>query len=276
MKFQMFVSPRIVRLSAHAAILMLLLFASGREDCAWPQYPTVGYTGALPIPSSVDEMSNEFLLGKLEQREDLLRRLGVDSRFAHDAATVVTDTAIKVEKLEGTEANLLFLPCAGQGVPTAHLLLMRPAPQQAWRVVDDAPLDCWYQNATYELLSIPGQSSQAILAHHVNAGHGSGLVQDDMLLLGVRGEHLAPLLRVQEYMSEDIAGTDKTVEQKSTLQPFPDGSLEETRATTFHESLSVAPRAEGDRTGTSCYHQTPTLALEPRLAEFHCGRVHYG
>jgi hypothetical protein len=31
--------------------------------------------------------------------------------------------------------------------------------------------------------------------------------------------------------------SDETVEEMSTLQPFPDGSIEETRATTLHEMI---------------------------------------
>lgn len=99
-------------------------------------------------------------------------------------------------------------------------------------------LNCWFQDASYELPLIPGQSA-SILVHHVNEGHGSGYVQDDMLLLGVRGGHLVTLLKTQEYKSEDIMGEGKTVEEKSTMQPFPDGSLEETRAKTLHETVSA-------------------------------------
>lgn len=234
----MFTFPRISRVPSKAAVLAFLLFHNGSDSRAWPQYPTVGYTGALPMAVSAHEMTSEFQLGKPAQREDLLRRLGVDPIIAHDASTAVKETAIQVDKLDRAAANLLFVPCGGSGVPTAHLFLLRPTEQHGWRVTDDAPLDCWWSNATYQILSIPRNSSEAVLAHHVNDGHGSGFVQDDMLLFGVHGEHLAILLKTQEYKREDIMGTDETVEQTSTLQPFPDGSLEETRATTMHEMIS--------------------------------------
>ncbi|WP_035349771.1 hypothetical protein [Edaphobacter aggregans] len=145
-----------------------------------------------------------------------------------------TETTIKVDSLEGKDMNILFLPCTGPGVPTAHLFVLRPDTKQGWRVADDVPLDCWWQNATYQLLSIPGHFQRAVLAHHVNKGHCSGFVQDDMLLLfGLDTGHLSTVLRTAEYKREQIVGDDKTVEQQSTLQPFPDGSLEETRATTI-------------------------------------------
>ena len=76
-----------------------------------------------------------------------------------------------------------------------------------------------------------------VLAQHVNYGHGSGYAQDDMWLFEVKGERLTTVLKTQEYKYEQIAGADETVEEISTLQPFPDGSIEETRATTLHEMI---------------------------------------
>jgi hypothetical protein len=82
--------------------------------------------------------------------------------------------------------------------------------------------------------SIPGHLRTAVLAHHVTYGHGSGFVQNDMLLLfGQDTGHLSTVLRTAEYKQETNFLDDKTVEQQSTLQPFPDGSLEETRSTTI-------------------------------------------
>jgi hypothetical protein len=146
----------------------------------------------------------------------------------------VTETAIKVDELDGTGMNVLFLPC-DRMVQTAHLFLLRPAAKQEWRVADDAPLECWGQYATYQLLWIHGHMQQAVLAHQVNYGHGSGIVQYDMVLFCVEAGHLSTVLRTAEYKREEIVGDNKTVEQQSTLQPFPDGSMEETRATTLYE-----------------------------------------
>jgi hypothetical protein len=63
-----------------------------------------------------------------------------------------------------------------------------------------------------------------------------------LLLFGVNTGHLSIVLRTAEYKREQIAGTDKTVEQQSTLQPFPDGSLEETRTTALHEGEDGAEK----------------------------------
>lgn len=250
MKLRLLGSPLIGRVSLATTVLSLLLL-DGLQSPAWSQdYQNyrVGYDGPLPIAVSADELGSEFRLGEPEQREDLLKRLGVDSRIAHEASVATTETTIKVDSLEGKVMNILFLPCTGPGVPTAHLFLLQPVAKQGWRVADDVPLDCWFQNATYQLPSIPVPSSLghfqgAVLAHHVNYGHGSGFVQDDMLLLfGMDTGHLSTVLRTAEYKREDIVGGDKTVEQQSTLQPFPDGSLEETRATTVHEGDDEAEK----------------------------------
>lgn len=247
MNLQVLRHSLMARVPLTATVLSLLLLNHGFQSRAWSQNQTVGYSGPLPIAVSADELTSEFQLSKREQREDLLRRLGVNSRSAHDASVMVTETAIKVERLEGTGMNVLFLPCIGSGGPTAHLFLLRPIAKQGWRVADDEPLDCWFQNATYQLFSIPGHEKQAVLAHHVNYGHGSGFVQDDMLLFGVDAGHLSTILRTAEYRREEIVGDDKTVEQQSTLLPFPDGSLEETRATTSYKWVN---EAKDNRTST--------------------------
>jgi hypothetical protein len=244
MKLQLPGYPLIGRRPLIAAVLSLLFLNHDFQTRAQTANLAVGYSGPLPIAVPASELTTEFQLGEPKQREDLLSRLGVNSQSAHDASVAVADTAIKVDALDGTGMNVLFLPCLGPGVPTAHLFLLRPVAKQGWGVADDEPLDCWFQDATYQLLSIPGHVQQAVLAHHVNYGHGSGFVQDDMVLFNVVSGHLSTALKTAEYKREDIVGDDKTVEQQSTLQPFPDGSLEETRATTVYEWDDRANRAQ--------------------------------
>jgi hypothetical protein len=61
-----------------------------------------------------------------------------------------------------------------------------------------------------------------------------------MCLFEVHGERLPPVLKTQEYKDEQIVGAAESVEAMSTLQPFPDGSIEERRATTIHEMIAKA------------------------------------
>jgi hypothetical protein len=249
MKLQLPGYPLLRRLPLMATVLSLLFLNHDFQSRAQTENLRVGYPGPLPIAVPASELTTEFRLGEPKQREDLLSRLGVNSQSAHDASVAVAETAIKVDELDGTGMNVLFLPCLGPGVPTAHLFLLRSLAKQGWRVADDAPLDCWFQYATYQLISIPGHAQQAVLAHHVNYGHGSGYVQDDMVLFNVEAGHLSTALRTAEYKREDIVGDDKTVEQQSTLQPFPDGSLEETRSTTVYEWDDRAGREQARMTG---------------------------
>jgi hypothetical protein len=121
----MFAFPRISRLLYQAVSIALLPFACGFNVRAWPQV-TVSYAGALPISPSADEINNEFHLAKPEQREDLLKRLGVDPRIAHESAGLATETGITVNKLESSGAGLLFIPCNGPGTPVGSSLSDAP------------------------------------------------------------------------------------------------------------------------------------------------------
>jgi hypothetical protein len=52
----------------------------------------MGYSGALPIAVPAGELTSEFQLSEPEQREDLLKRLGVNSSTAHDASVAAIDS----------------------------------------------------------------------------------------------------------------------------------------------------------------------------------------
>ena len=194
------------------------------------QYRTLGVNGPVPLDAGADTMTDALHLGNPARREDLLRRLGVNPEIAHEAAK---EPGLEVETVEGTGANLLFVPC-GAASRKAHLYLLRRQPA-GWHAVDDAGLSCWWRPLSYEFVRVPRRPGMLVLAHHDNATHGTGLVRDEMKLLEVRGDHWATVLTTVEYESEDVIGEDLTVEQTATLQPFPDGSMEETRATTRHE-----------------------------------------
>ena len=219
--------------TAKAGFLPLTLLAMV-SHVAWSQVE-VGYRGSLTTAKDVD-LNQEFQLGTPTQREGLLEILGVDKIYVHDAATAMPQTTIHVDQMEGTGASLLFLPCGGQGSPFSHLYLLRPAQDLHWRAVDRVHLDCWRESTSYELIHIQGRFGQAILVHHINRGHGSGLVQDNMALFEVQKDHLAKVLDTQEYKFQDQTDRDQTVQQSSTLLAFPDGSLEETRITTGKSS----------------------------------------
>lgn len=196
------------------------------------QYRAAGVNGPVPLNADADAMTDALHLGKPAQREDLLRRLGVQGELAQEAAAAVRESGLQIEPLGSAE--LLFLPCDFP-LRAAHLYLLRQR-QGEWHAVDDAALDCWWKPSSYEFVRVPGQQEMFVLAHHANASHGTGLVRDEMRLLQVRGDRWATVLTTNEYLSEDVTGEDLTIKQQATLHPFPDGSIEETRATTRHES----------------------------------------
>ncbi len=196
------------------------------------QYRAAGVSGQVPLSADADAMTDALRLGKPAQREDLLRRLGVQAETAHEAASSVEQSGLRVEQLGGAE--ILFVPCDFP-LREAHLYLLRPQ-EGRWRAVDDVGLDCWWKPSSYEVVQVLNHPDMLLLAHHINVAHGTGLVRDEMKLLTIRGDHWATVLTTTEYESEDPAGEDLRVEQAATLQPFPDGSVEETRATTRHRS----------------------------------------
>ena len=213
----------------------LLLLAAAADASA--QFHKPAPLSPLGDTSSSEALNNSLFLDSPVQRELLLRGLGLDPALAREAAAQKSDTGLHFDETEGSGLSLLFVPCTGPGSPAAHLFLLRPAPGHRLRVADDAPLDCWWKPANYGLVRVPGRPAMAVLAHHANAGHGTGFVEENLLLLEARGSRWATLLKTPEYQSEEELGTGKTVERSSTLQPFPDGSIEETRATTLHKAV---------------------------------------
>ena len=200
----------------------------------------VGYTGSLPTEKNSD-LNQEMQLGTPLQREGLLKALGVDLVFVNEIATAVPHTELRIDPVDGTDANLLFLPCGGPGSPQAYFYLLRPGQDQHWHAIDSVHLDCWSEPTSYEWIQVQGKPGRSILAHHVNHGHGSGMVEDHMQLFEVRGDHLVSVLDTEEYTSQAKAGTNDTTQHSSTLLSFPDGSIEETRITTNRNGSTDQP-----------------------------------
>lgn len=198
----------------------------------------VGYDGSLSTDKGAD-LSMEMQLGSPAQREDLLKALGVAPVYIDGATPAVPQTDFRVDEVAGTEARLLFLPCSGPGSPSAHLYLLQPGQDQHWHAVDHTDLDCWWQPSSYEWVQIQGKPRPSILAHHLNHDHGSGIVEDNMLLFEVLSNRLVKVLETEEFTSQAQIADDPTIQHSSTLLPFPDGSLEETRITS-----EAAPSAD--------------------------------
>lgn len=204
-----------------------------------------GAQATLPIQSSIDSMQDELYLGSPAQRKDLFLRLGMKPGEAVEAAGNASTPVTTLVRLRGTHASLLFTSCDNPLAEAAVLSLMLPGKAQAWQIADTQTFICWRKKVTQERIFLPGQPGEVVLVRHANAGHGSGYVSDDMLLLGVRGHRLVTLLRTEEYRSEDEGNTGATLIRRSTLQPFPDGRVQETRATYSRPSPQAAANEPG-------------------------------
>ena len=97
------------------------------------QHPTIP---ASPPIDSAEHLHDVLPRGKPPEREAILRRLGVDPEIARLAAAP-SDTGLRAERIEGSDAGLLFIPCRTT-FTTAHLYLLG----RNLHVTDDAPLDC--------------------------------------------------------------------------------------------------------------------------------------
>ncbi|WP_041598292.1 hypothetical protein [Granulicella tundricola] len=228
-----------------------------------------GYSGGLAGEASAD-IDQELKLGSPDQREGLLKLLGVDGAIAHDAAAAVPNSNIHIEPIVGSEGRLLFFPCTGPGSPSSHLYLLRTTKEHRWHVVAGERFDCWWKPTSYELIKTEGKVDQSVLIHHVNRGHGSGIVEDHMLLFEVRGNLLANVLETKEYTSEDRMAEGPIVQHSSTLLPLPDGSIEETRITT-----TVGSSTKGGKSETAPVMQSHIALAERRRWRWSAGDKHY-
>ena len=92
MKLQVLGCPLTGRAPLIATVLSLWLLHHGFQSRAWSQNLGMGYSGPLPIAVPAGELTSEFQLSEPEQREDLLKRLGVNSSTAHDASVAAIDS----------------------------------------------------------------------------------------------------------------------------------------------------------------------------------------
>lgn len=209
-----------------------------------PAQVRIGYSGRLTAEASAD-IDQELTLGSPDQREDLLKILGVDGAIAHNAAVAVAATDIHSEPIAGSQARLLFLPCSNSGYPSSHLYLLSAEKNQHWHATDSFAFDCWWKPTSHELIQIQGKTEQSVLVHHVNHGHGSGVVEDHLLLFDLQGDRLTKVLETEEYTSEDGMASGHIIQHSSTLLSLPDGSLEETRITTTQDPSSENGKGQG-------------------------------
>jgi hypothetical protein len=194
----------------------------------------------------LDEMQSALSVADAKQKADLLIRLGVEKEIAN----VTTDELLPEEKillhsvrtpLQASYA-VAFLP----GFRGCFLYLMQGSDadvqKHPWHVIDRQNLDCWHGDSTLEFLSLRQKETDDIVAHHVNLGHGSGMVEDQTQIYSILNSKLVQTMATQDYLSEVTWGTDITTERQSTFLLFPDRSLEESRTTSIKDVFKKVER----------------------------------
>lgn len=211
------------------------------------QFVRVGTNGPIPL-GTLDEMESAVDLAAPAQKSDLLARLGVDPTIAEIAANrLLPGEKIVLRPLRGKKEGgyaVLFLP-SGTGTECSLYLLSGSdanPPKSSWRAIDHRPLNCWDGTASLELMPLRLSDSDDIVLHHVNKGHGSGLVADQTQVFTVLKDKLLLTLATGDFLLQATAGTNDSLEQRSTFLRFPDLSLEETRTSAMNGALNQVQR----------------------------------
>lgn len=221
-----------------------ILPANAQIQAGIPQF-RVGVQGQIPL-GKLDEMEDLLHLAGARQKADLLVRLGIEKEIAN----VITEELRPEEKIvlhpvrtpQQTHYAVAFLP----GFRGCFLYLMQGSDEDTqkhpWHVSDRKNLDCWHGDSTLEFVPLRRSDTDDIVAHHVNLGHGSGMVEDQTQVYSILHGKLVQTMATQDYLSEVTLDTGDTTEHQSTFLHFPDLSLEESRTTTLNEVFKTMER----------------------------------
>jgi hypothetical protein len=207
----------------------------------------IGVDGNIPL-GKLDEMENMLYVADAGQKAGLLARLGVDQAIAKDVADhLMAGDKIELKPIRTkgkAHDGVAFLP-SGTGV-SCYLFLLQGSDEEpvkmAWHVVDHQELNCWDGSYSYEIMPLRRSDEDDLVLHHVNEGHGSGILVNQTQVYSILGGKLVQTLVTQDYRSEVIWGTENSLEQSSTFLRFPNNPLEETRASTYNDKLKKVER----------------------------------
>ena len=250
----------------HAAMSVLFLVLFGAPFSAGSQGPVVdpvgdgndvrlGVVGEIAASGSVDEMSDRLRFATVAQAGRLLERLGVEPAIAREAVQGRDDLpAIQLEALPErrspivtvhTRYAVLFLPHTVQGMAALYLLSHAKPGSSAWHSTDHLLCASFTHSVAYEIVQLHGQDTPLLALHHVNTSHGSDGSQDETEMYAIQDGKLVERMHTpdsvvkEQWSSRD---TSQTLEQQSRFQPFPDGSLEETRSSLLDGEWSGVER----------------------------------
>ena len=252
----------------HAAmcVLFLVLLGAGVPLTAGSQGPVIASAaagddvrsrtaGEIAASGSIDEMSDRLRFATIAQADTLLERLGVEPAIAKEAVQARNELpAIQLQSVPErrsptvtvhTRYAVLFLPHTVQGMAALYLLSRANPGSSAWHSTDHALCASFTHDVSYEIVQLNGQDTPLLALHHVNISHGSDGSEDETELYAMRDGRLVERMHTpdsvvkEQWSSRD---TSQTLEQQSSFQAFPDGSLEETRSSLLNGQWSGVER----------------------------------
>jgi hypothetical protein len=173
------------------------------------------------------------------ERVAFLRGLGLDAEtvIQVDADGFSPDSVVEpMRSSSGRIYGLLALPCSTN--LSAALYLLERSGGGEWRTADRVYWSCFDENPTHSITSlVPHEDT--ILVEHVNSGHGTDMVQDDIQLYGVSSGKLRKLFSTVDYVCDSTWMPVGSVisEKTSSFLKFPSNRLEETRVTSRNHRL---------------------------------------
>ncbi len=206
----------------------------------------VGVTGQIQI-AELNQMEQELSVADPDQKIDLLVRLGVDPVLATRAVVARMpgeEIALRpLRRAAGESLGVVFLPDGTRGYAALYLLEQTHDAGQSvgWKAIDHLQPGCWRVSCSFELAPVENMDADDILLHHVNQGHGSGMVTDNTELFSPVHGRLRRVLSTHDYDLEDEIGGPERI-RSSTFLPMPDGALEESRSTSLDDRLSLVER----------------------------------
>lgn len=215
------------------ALLLLAQSASG-------QFVAVGTAN---VPASADDLESWAIFATVQQKSAWLRLIGVDPPLVENFSQSGHLASMQLKPLpsaKGSSRGVLFLP---QGIgATSALYLLEQSASGAWRILDQQLPSCWDGACALELLTGPDLPAPQLLLHHVNRGHGTGELIDELQVFSVLSGKLRLTLTTTDLSEVEEMGSDRQTRQISTFLLLPGTILEETRVTSLNDHLRRAER----------------------------------
>lgn len=214
---------RLLRLALGIGLFFVLCLPLRSQNLA------VGFSGSVPLDTTLENMNDTFQVADLTSKVDLLKRLGVDEDVAEAATSSVSPLGIAIRPIRNHSRQtfgIVTLPCGVRS--ETFLYLLGKDKRSQWHVVDSARLGCFTARLTFSLLFfVPGKDD--VFVQHVNSGHGSGELEEKAVLYTIENGRLREVLATPDHSAHWGLADVPPVDQTSTFLQLPGQLIEETR-----------------------------------------------